>query len=352
MQQIIHSGTLLGGIVGFILRQSLSKEDLIEWGWRIPFIMGIFVSIAGLYLQFYDDDDHLGHHNVIPLSDPVFPHHNDQSASDHSDSNHDYDENDADLHVEVIRTRTTNAFLRAIEPQNFRSLVAASMVPVLWSAGFYLAFVWMAIFMTEFIEKPVPGSFGVNSAALLFSVCLFFPISGILSDKFGRLIIMKIGGVCIGLFGPFMLMIIGKGHALSAFFAQCVLGIGLSLWGGPMCAWLVESFEPHARLTSVSIGYNLAHALVGAVVPSFATWLVDNVHVFAPGIIFSFLAMTSLIGLVYVAPSPPGLEAYPTTQHRSVTSPMKMYPYNEVEMSSPPHGIDNKNDDLKTDELV
>jgi hypothetical protein len=28
-----------------------------------------------------------------------------------------------------------------------------------------------------------------------------------------------------------------------------------------MCAWLVESFEPQARLTSVSIGYNVAQAL-------------------------------------------------------------------------------------------
>lgn len=306
-------------------------------------------------MQCHDDDDHLGHHNIIPLSDPGSPPSYNHSTLDHSESNnYDTDENDDDLHLEIIQTRTTNAFLRAIEPQNLRSLIAASMVPVLWSAGFYLAFVWMAIFMTEFIEHPVPGSFGVNSAALLFSVCLFFPVSGILSDRYGRTIIMKIGGVSMGLLGPFMLMIIGKGHALSAFFAQCVLGICLSLWGGPMCAWLVESFEPHARLTSVSIGYNLAHALVGSSVPAFATWLVDNVNPYAPGIIFTVLAIISLIGLVFVAPpTQPGVGALRTTERRSVTSPVKSYPYNEIEMSSPHVRIDYKNDNDKViDELI
>ena len=60
-----------------------------------------------------------------------------------------------------------------------------------------------------------------------------------------------------------MLTLIGSGHSVTAFFAQMFLGISLSLWGAPMMAWLAESFEPAARLTSVSIGYNIAQACGG-----------------------------------------------------------------------------------------
>ena len=129
--------------------------------------------------------------------------------------------------------------------------------------GFYLSFVWMAVYMTDLIDKPVPDAFAVNAVALLLSVCLLFPVAGWLSDTFGRRTIMSIGGVSIMLFSWLIIRAIGQGDPWLAFVAQTFLGICLSFWGSPMCAWLVESFDPEARLTSVAVGYNVAHAIVG-----------------------------------------------------------------------------------------
>jgi MHS family proline/betaine transporter-like MFS transporter len=180
---------------------------------------------------------------------------------------------------------------------------------MLWSSGFYLSFVWMAIFMEDLIESPVPHAFGVNSAALLISVCLFFPVAGILSDRYGRRFVMTIGGVSVGVLSPILVLVIGKGNALNALVAQSSLGVALSFWGAPMCAWLVEAFEPEARLTSVAIGYNLAQATVGGLTPSVATIMVDSVGVNSPGWILTVLSILSLTGLWIVAPpvgaSPP-----------------------------------------------
>jgi hypothetical protein len=81
------------------------------------------------------------------------------------------------------------------------------------------------------------------------------------------------------------------------------LGVSLSLYGAPMCAWLVEAFEPGARLTSVAIGYNFAQAIAGGSTPFIATTLVDIVGPGSPGWILTFLSVTSLIGLRCVAPS-------------------------------------------------
>lgn len=258
-------GTLLGGLIGFTMREALTPEQLMTWGWRVPFLSGILVSLSGLYLKCFckEDDPHLYHAGANGPPNPI---------------------------------------KAAFAKDNRRSLLASAMVPILWSAGFYLCFVWLAIYMAELIDPPVPRAFGVNSAALLFSVCLLFPIAGHLSDKYGRIFIMTIGGVCMAVLSPILIIVVGQGNSWAAFFAQSALGILLSFWGSPMCAWLVESFPPASRLTSVAIGYNLAQALAGGSTPALATLLVDTLGPNSPGILLTGLAIVSLIGLRCVAP--------------------------------------------------
>jgi MHS family proline/betaine transporter-like MFS transporter len=56
-------GTLLGGVIGFTMREVLEPEQLLSWGWRVPFLSGILVSFSGVYLRFFcpEDDPHLFH---------------------------------------------------------------------------------------------------------------------------------------------------------------------------------------------------------------------------------------------------------------------------------------------------
>jgi MHS family proline/betaine transporter-like MFS transporter len=157
--------------------------------------------------------------------------------------------------------------------------------------------------MKEMIEPPVPKAFAVNSMSLLLSVCFMFPLAGMLSDRFGRRKIMIIGGSGLCLLSPLLVMLIGQGSSTLAFISQSLMGICLSFWGAPMCAWLVESFEPEARLTSVAIGYNVAQALAGGSTPFLATLLVDKVGPNSPGWILTLLGTISLTGLLVVAPN-------------------------------------------------
>ena len=258
-------GTLLGGLIGFTMREVLSPDQMSTWGWRVPFLSGILVCLSGVYLRCCcpEDDAHLYH--AGPNGPP-------------------------------------NPIKAAFAKGNRRSLLASAMVPILWSAGFYLCFVWLAIYMAELINPPVPRAFGVNSASLLFSVCLLFPVAGHLSDKYGRVFIMTIGGICMAVLSPILIIIVGQGNQYAAFVAQSALGIALSFWGSPMCAWLVEAFPPASRLTSVAIGYNLAQAIVGGATPALATLLVDSLGPNSPGLLLTGLAFISLVGLRCVAP--------------------------------------------------
>lgn len=185
------------------------------------------------------------------------------------------------------------------------------MVPMMWSAGFYLSFVWMPVYMTSLCEIPVPAAFAVNSYALFLGVCVLFPIAGWLSDRYGRRLIMSIGGGSIVLLSPHLIRTIGgEGDTWTAFWNQLILGICLSFWGSPMGAWLVESFDPEARLTSVSTGYNMAHAIAGGSTPAVATWLVDAAGPSSPAWIYVCIACVAMLGLLVVAPKPKIGESY------------------------------------------
>lgn len=256
-------GTLLGGLISTALRASLTEEQLLTFGWRIPFLSGVLVSLCGLYLKYYGEEDAIDHAHGGGGGEKL----------------------------------NGNPLILAFRKENLRSLAAASLVPMLWSGGFYISFVWMATFMEVLIDQPVPNAFLVNSSALFVSVCLLFPLAGILSDIFGRSRVMYMGGASLVILSPIMVNAISQGSAIAAFFAQCALGIALSLWGAPMCAWLVESFPPAIRLTSVAVGYNIAQAIIGGSSPAIATYLVDTHGLQSPGYFISVIAIFALIGL-------------------------------------------------------
>src|SRR5918994_1839578 len=45
------AGNLLGSATGAFLFHNLDENQIAEWGWRIPFLMGVAVAIAGIYLR-------------------------------------------------------------------------------------------------------------------------------------------------------------------------------------------------------------------------------------------------------------------------------------------------------------
>jgi hypothetical protein len=64
-----------------------------------------------------------------------------------------------------------------------------------------------------------------------------------------------------------------------------------------VCSWLIESFPPAIRLTSVAVGYNIAQAVVGGSSPALATYLQDQYGNSSPGYMISVIACFSLAGL-------------------------------------------------------
>jgi MFS transporter, MHS family, proline/betaine transporter len=45
------SGLLLGSAVGAIVTTVLDRASVDNWGWRVPFLIGVTVGIVGLYIR-------------------------------------------------------------------------------------------------------------------------------------------------------------------------------------------------------------------------------------------------------------------------------------------------------------
>lgn len=252
-------------MAGALLRQVLTEEQLLDWGWRIPFFSGILIAFVACYLQVHGAEVHTT-----------------KGVYDRQDS------------------KVTNPIRVALSRGNLLALLGTALTPMIWASGFYVSFVWMAIYMEELLDPPVKGAFWINAVSMLVGMTFVLPIAGMLSDRIGRTRMMTAAAVGLAGLGPVLLMMISKGNSYVAFACQLALGILLSFFGGPLCAWLVENFCAEVRLTSASLGYDIAHSVVGGFSPAMATALFDNVGPSAPGLIYVVFGVVSIIGIYVV----------------------------------------------------
>jgi MFS family permease len=171
---------------------------------------------------------------------------------------------------------------------------------------FYIVTTWALSFGTG--RRPPDGTglgFGyVDFLQLQLFAVLFFaatlPLSGLLSDRFGRrrsLLVVTAGIMAYGaLFAP----LLGSGttsHGTMLLF----LVIGMTLMGftfGPMSAVLPELFPTNVRYTGSGISYNAASILGAAVAPFIATWLATRYGVGWVGLYLFTVAALSFVAIV------------------------------------------------------
>lgn len=265
-------GTLLGNLCGALMRQVLTDEQLRAWGWRLPFFSGILIAFVALYLKKHGAD-----------------------GAYHDEGNGEVSEEAIAAMSKSVKPH--NPIKTAFRRENRLALLSTSIVPMLWGAGFYVSFVWIAIFMDELMDPPMPGAFWINSMALLFGMTWVLPMAGAISDRVGRTLMMTISGLLLTGLGPVFLILISRGTPVVAFFSQLMLGLLLSFYGGPLCAWLVENFSPEVRMTSASIGYDMSHAIAGGFSPAIATFLYTNYGLNAAGLVYVVFGALSVLGI-------------------------------------------------------
>lgn len=254
----------LGAPIGFILSagtflvlgETLSNEDFLAWGWRLPFILSVLLVVIGLYVR------------LKITETPEF-----QKAIDKHER------------VQVPITQ--------ILKSHKRSLVLGTFVALATFVLFYLMTVFALSWGTAKLGYSREQFLVVQMTGVVF-FGLMIPVSGILSDRFGRRLMLVLTTIGIGIFGIFMGPMLAGG--LVSAFACSIIGLGLmGMTYGPIGAALAAPFPTSVRYTGASMTFNLASIFGASLAPYIATWLATT---YSLNFVGYYLAAAAVITLV------------------------------------------------------
>jgi MHS family proline/betaine transporter-like MFS transporter len=249
----------LASAFGLVLTSTLSPEQLVEWGWRVPFLFGILIGPVGLYIRRRLDET------------PEY--------------------------VEIEPTRTPARDVLRDHPIEMLLAMGASAIS---NSSAYII-LYIPTYAMKKLHLPQATGF---TATLVGAVILGIasPFAGHFSDKFGR------SGILTGtawlffltIYPVFYLMVASPSLA-TAIFAAGWLSLVKAGYSGVLPSQLSELFPTRVRGIGVSLSFALAVTIFGGFTPFVATWLIAVTgNSLSPSFYMMLTAGLSIIALVFV----------------------------------------------------
>jgi MHS family alpha-ketoglutarate permease-like MFS transporter len=234
--------TLIGGqltamLVLIVLQKFvLTTEELEDWGWRIPFVIGALLAVIAFVMR-------------------------------------------RDMHeTDAFKTaKRHDGSLRALleHPREVAIVIGLTL-------GGTVAFYTFSTYMQKFLVNT--SGFSKDTATMIAASALFFymllqPLVGALSDKIGRRPILIAFGVLGVLFTIPLLTAIGETRDAWTAFALVMAGLCIvSGYTAINAVVKAELFPTHIRALGVGLPYALTVALFGGTAEYVALWLKSAGH--------------------------------------------------------------------------
>jgi len=228
------TAVLAAGIVGTVLASVLTTQQLTDWGWRVAFLLGAVIVPFGIIAR-----------RNLP---------------------------------ETHATSADDAGSRWEEFKPYRLVALLGLLMLM--GGTIATYIggYMTTYAIDTLHMPANVSFGVNIVLGLCAIT-FQPLSGYLSDIFGRKPLMVGFGILLVLSAAPAFWVISTYRTTLALYGMGgLITILLALSATPVIVALTETIPARIRSGTVSIIYAVSIAIFGGSAQPIVKWLIENMH--------------------------------------------------------------------------
>lgn len=256
-------GLLLSGGTFLLLTDTLSNEDFMNYGWRIPFIASALLVIVGFYIR------------TKITETPSFE------------------------NLKKEQEEVKIPFLTLIKSYK-NQLIFGTFAAVTTFLVFYLMTVFTLSWATSDLGFAKRDFLLIQLFSVLF-FAVFIPISALVADIIGRRKMLIIATTAIAVFGFAFSYFLNSGSSVMITVFLCT---GMALMGftyGPLGTFLSELFPTAVRYSGASLTFNLAGILGAAFAPMIAIWLASTYSLTYVGFYLTIAASISLFALLVIS---------------------------------------------------
>lgn len=243
-----YLGFALGAAVVSVMQLTLSAETMLDWGWRIPFLIAGPLGLIAIYFRLKIEES------------PAF-----QATLDAQEQNAASDNPDAES-----APPGTVAMVR----RYWRPIVVAMVLVSAANTVGYTLTSYMPSYLTDSKGyDAVHGTLLTIPVLVLMALCI--PLCGKLSDRIGRRPVLLMGaGATIVLAIPAFLLI-GLGPVWSTLLGLVLLAVPVTLYVSNLASALPALFTTASRYGAMGISYNFAVAIFGGTAPLIMQGLIN-----------------------------------------------------------------------------
>jgi MFS transporter, MHS family, shikimate and dehydroshikimate transport protein len=234
----VQMGVPLGVILAnaaFLSVATLPEEQLLSWGWRVPFLLSILLVGVGLFIR------------LRILESPAFTQVKESNTAARIPI------------VDVFRTYPKEVFLAA-------GAYLSSGVT------FYILIAFGLAYGTDELGLERGTMLAVVLIASVLNLVLL-PVFGALSDRVGRKRVYLVGVVAMAVLAFPLFWLLNTTTFVLILLGYLLMMVAFSAVYGPQATFFAELFGTRVRYSGLSLGYQLGTLIGSALTPTIATAL-------------------------------------------------------------------------------
>ena len=234
------TGYTLGAGVCTVVIAVLPDEDLLSWGWRLPFMLALPLGITGVYLRFRLEDT------------PAFRQLMERSPA--------------------LVTMTYRRALHILVKRYRSAALAAGGLVIAWNVTNYVLTNYVPTYLTGTLPRYGQSSTGetvatgIQVAVTLLMLCVILTV-GRLSDRIGRKPILMTGSVSLIVLGLPSVWLLREGLT-GQILGLLIMGGSLVCFAAVAPSTLPALFPTIIRYGGLAVTFNLAVSLFAGTAPT------------------------------------------------------------------------------------